>query len=470
MIRIRLVVPVVLLCLFVAVNPLWAGGPLLIGGPSVGSQPAFGLDGQPFIWNPAAMPIQYRVDPGPMAVAPSGAEVISNSQGLQRLQSMFGVWQAVPTASLSFTNAGALLPSGAYAGGDLKTLQQYDAVVGSCKSGAQSPVVFDADGSLLTALGLPPEVIGFTSHCAVDTAHGYFSSAVILMNGKMQDGVNTPTSATPNYELSANQFDEAMTHEIGHFAGLDHSQINLDLYTQGVYPCNVDELAGLPLMFPIEMCQARKDAGLPVLSPDDLSWISSLYPNANFNSNYAMISGTIYFGDGVDAVQGANVIARVLDDPTTAENESYRVAVSAISGYLFTGNPGQSVTSDNTNGDPNGSRNPSLIGYYQMYVPPGTYTVKVESVYGGFVSDSGIGPLNPPVPLPGPPEFWNNDESAFDFPLQRDTITVHAGDKITGTDIILNTPLPRFDQYEDSGALFDAPMLSPIQVWEGKRA
>ena len=49
MIRIRLVVPVVLLCLFVAVNPLWAGGPLLVGGPSIGSQPAFGLDGRPFL-------------------------------------------------------------------------------------------------------------------------------------------------------------------------------------------------------------------------------------------------------------------------------------------------------------------------------------------------------------------------------------------------------------------------------------
>src|SRR5947209_11765166 len=83
-----------------------AGGPLLVGGPH------FGRDGQPFTWNPAAMPIQYRVDPGPMASTPTGTVAIDNATGLQRVQNMFGVWQAVPTASVSFTNMGSILPSG----------------------------------------------------------------------------------------------------------------------------------------------------------------------------------------------------------------------------------------------------------------------------------------------------------------------------------------------------------------------
>ena len=76
-----------------------AGGPLYVGGPAVGSQPAYGVDGEPFTWNPAKMPIAYRVDPGPMAVNPSGTTVIDHATGLQRLQSMFGVWQGVSTAS-----------------------------------------------------------------------------------------------------------------------------------------------------------------------------------------------------------------------------------------------------------------------------------------------------------------------------------------------------------------------------------
>ncbi len=461
MIRTRLLTAWLAFLCWTAVFAL-AGGPLYVGGPAVGNQPAYGVDGQPFTWNPSAMPIAYRVDPGPMAVNPAGSTVIDHATGLQRLQGMFGVWQGVSTASVSFSNAGPLLAAGAYTGGDVATAAQFNAVMGSCQSAAQNPIIFDADGSLLASLGLPPEVIGFNSGCAVDATNGYIVGSAIVLNGQFQDGVNSGT----NYEIDANQFDQAITHEMGHFIGLDHSQINLDLLLEGVYPCEADELAGLPLMFPVLMCQARKDAGLPVLAPDDMAWVSSLYPNSSTVNEYGTISGTIYFGDGTSMFQGANVIARLVDDPTTAEDESRRVAVSVVSGYLFSGNLGQSVTAalstsgeDNTNGSRLGSRNPVLIGYYQLSVPPGTYTVEVESVYGSFVGGSSVGPLDPPAIL-NFPEFWNKDESAFDFPAQWDPITVHAGDKITGTDIILNDGFPTFDQYEDGGALLDPPAIN----------
>ena len=454
-----------------------AGGPLVVGGPAVGNRAPFGVDGQPFTWNPARMPINYRIDPGAMAVNASGTVVVDHTAGAQRVQSMFAVWQGVSTANLSYSNVGPLLSAGSYSGGDLKTAQQFNDVMGSCKSGVQNPVIFDADGKLIASLGLPPEVIGFNAGCALDTTNGYLLSSAIVMNGQFQDGINSPASTRPNFELTANEFDEAITHEIGHFSGLDHSQINLIVLLQNTFPCDVDELAGLPLMFPVALCQARKDVGLRVLSPDDVAWISSLYPNTDTVNSYGTISGVVLFSDGVTPVQGANVIARLVDDPSTAEDESRRVAVSAVSGYLFTGNPGQSVTANmpaaaehNTNGSLAGSRNPSLIGYYQIAVPPGTYTVEVESLLDGFTGGSSVGPLDPPAPLPGWPEFWNTDESAFDFPLQRDTVTVHAGDKITGIDIILNAPFPRFDQYEDSGKLFDAPMVAPLLSSEGMQA
>jgi hypothetical protein len=301
----------------------------------------------------------------------------------------------------------------------------------------------------------------------VDPVNGYLTNSLIFMNGQFQDGIDSGGSTRVNLELTANAFDEAITHEIGHFSGLDHSQINLDLLFQQASTCDVDELAGLPLMFPFAFCQARKDEGLPILSPDDVAWISTLYPNANTVNNYGTISGRIFFGDGVTQVQGANVIARLINDNGTVEDESRRVAVSVVSGYLFTGNPGQSVTASmpstdehNTGGDPPGSRNASLIGFYKMAVPPGTYTVEVESVFSAFTGGSSVGPLQFPITIPGEPEFWNSDESGFDLPLQRSTITVHAGEDITDTDIILNTPnFLRFDQYEDSGELFETPML-----------
>lgn len=180
-----------------------AGGPLVVGaGPAAGTRPAFGIDGKPFTWNPAKMPIQYRIDPGPMAANTSGTTVIDHASGVQRVQGMFGVWQSTPTASLSFSNAGNLLPAGAYTSGDLSSAQQFDAVIGSCRSGAQNPVIFDANGSLLNALGLPPEVIGFNTGCALDATNGYLTGSAIVMNGQFQDRVTTSS----NLEMTVNEF------------------------------------------------------------------------------------------------------------------------------------------------------------------------------------------------------------------------------------------------------------------------
>lgn len=451
----------------VIVLPLAAlgGGPIVVGGPN------YGTDGVPITWDPAQMPIQYRVDPGPLAVN-STTTVVSNAAGLSRLQAAFGTWQAVPTAAISFQYAGPLLATGSYiAGKDVTTVTQFNDIAASCQNGQQSPIVFDANGTLIQDLGLPPEVIGVGGPCAVNASSGHITAAFMLLNGRMQDGVTSATTSPVNYELTAGEFDEVIVHEAGHFIGLDHSQINVDVLQNTQPTCDADTLAGLPVMFPELVCQARTDAGLPPLAPDDMASVSMLYPSASFATSYGTISGRIYFSDGVTPLQGANVIARAMDDPGTAEDESRRIAYSVISGYLFTGNPGQSVTAalgtpgeDNTSGSKFGSRNPQLIGYYKIAVTPGTYTVQVESIYSSFSSDSGIGPLPVPAPLPALAEYWNKDESAFDFPLQRDTIDISPGSNITGIDIILNSSPPRFDSYEDPGAKLEVPDLPRFAV------
>jgi hypothetical protein len=444
----------------------FAGGPEVVGGPSVGARPPFGIDGQPFTWDPTAMPIHYRVDPGPMAATTT--TIVSNAEAVQRVQAMFGVWGSVPTARLSATNDGALLAAGTYAGGDLTTATQFNAIVGSCHSGSQSPIIFDANGALFSSLGLPQEVIAITQICKLDTNNGHILSAMVTMNGRFQDKIDGPL----NLEMTAHQFDETLAHEIGHFLGLDHSQINVGLL-HGNFPCEVDGLAGLPVMFPAVVCQARIDAGLPALSSDDATWISTLYPGAARANAYGTISGTIFFSDGESQAQGVNVIARQMDDPATPEDESQRFAYSVVSGYRFTANPGQTVTGDNAEGDSSGSRQPSLIGYYEIAVPPGSYTVEVESVEPSFEGSSSVGPLSPPFRIPGAffdeGEFWNQAETAFDFPLQRDAVTVSPGGAVTDIDIILNNTPPRFDQYEDMGDLMP-PYPGKSEREQGRRA
>lgn len=450
-----------LLCLF-AVSA-WAGGPLVVGGP------AFGPPGTPLTW-PAGTPIHYRVDSGPFSVSPTGTTVINNATGVSRVNSMFAVWQAVPTANISYVNDGAILAVGTFTGGDVKTVADFNAVDGDCQNGRQSAIVFDADGSITQALFNDPSVIGFAGPCAINPTTGNIAAGDGVMNGKFQDGINNST----NLELTAAQFNEALTHEFGHLSGLDHSQINDEVLNQTGNACAADDLAGLPLMFPFAHCQARSDAnGFPTLAPDDAAWISFLYPvtapapagKTLFSSVYGTIHGRVLLSDGVSGIQGVNVIARKVDDPATPQNESLTTAFSAVSGYLFTGNVGQNVTcqvpnpndpSCNNGGDRTGSRDTSLYGTFDIPVLAGTYTLNVESIDSAFTLGSKVGPLQFPIPMPG----------TAPTPA---TITVTPGATVnTGTDIRLQNTPPIFDSFETS-ELF-APQLFGALLAEGGRA
>jgi hypothetical protein len=448
-----------------------AGGPLVVGGPN------FGVDGKPITWDPAKMPIRYTLDTGPLSVNGT-TTVINNATGKTRVQAMFQAWSSVATAAISYNNIG---PIQGVTGGDVKTAAQFSTVDGQCQAGTQSPIIFDADGSLFTALVGDPLIIGFAGPCKIDATTGFIVTAEGVLNGRFQDGVSNPQ--LNNFELTKNQFDQAFIHEFGHFSGLDHSQINVDVFNTQPGQCAPDTLAGLPIMFPILFCQARLDAGLPQLAPDDLAWISQLYPSASFASSYGTISGTIFFTDGKTPAQDVNVIARRVDDPNTPEDESRRIAVSVVSGYRFTGNPGQSVTANylqcspaskcppngffdnNSGGSITGSRDPALQGTYDIPVPAGaSYTVEVEAVNGGFTGGSSVGPIDQPLPLPGGiPEFWDQQESSFDASSDFDVIPVAAGQVVNGTDIILNATDPTFDDFEDGGASLFPFLKQPLE-------
>ncbi len=414
-----------------------AGGPMVVGGPG------FGVEGRPFTWDLSSGPIPYRSDGGPLSAT------INNTAAITRVQGMFQVWQDVPTAAITYTRTGSILSVGSFTDGDVSTAAEFNEVVGSCVAGTQSPIIFDADGMIFDQLVGDPNVIGFAGPCKLDPDTGRILSGGGALNGRFQDGINNPTASPPNFELTSNEFDEAITHELGHFSGLDHSQINVQVLNQPPGNCNLDDLAGLPLMFPVFYCQSKKSAGLPTLAPDDAAWISKLYPNGSYAPSYGIISGVIYFSDGITHVQGLNVIARRLDDPSTPQDESKRIAVSVVSGFLFTGNPGQPITGTNSGGDPFGSRNPTRIGYYEIPAPPGTYNVQVENINSSFSGGSSVGPLDPPANTYGAIEFWHQYESAFDNPAQKDPVPVQAGQMTAGIDIILNGTAPRFDQYED---------------------
>jgi hypothetical protein len=341
------------------------------------------------------------------------------------VEAMFQVWENVAAAAISYNRIGFIADVGAFTDGDVNTAAEYDAVDGACSSGAQSPIIYDVDGSLFEDLGQDSSVIGFAGPCAID-ANGQFISGQAVMNGIFLDGVDNAN----NLELTDNEFDAAFVHEFGHFSGLDHSQINVECATG----CSTDDLAGLPTMFPFLVSDTQR-----TLSIDDVAWISRLHPaggGAGFTATHGTITGTVYFSDGESHLQYANVIARRVD---AGGNEPRRFAASSVSGYRFRACTPNTITNPSTDFcPPSGSLDPAHIGLYEIPVPPGSYTIEVESIDPGFIDGSSVGPSDRPISMPGT------------APAPLGPIAIAAGQTSSGNDIVLIGTPPRFDQYEGS--------------------
>lgn len=384
-----------------------AGGPL-------GS----GSDGKPFTWDTGTV-IQYHTDNGPLSVR------VNEEEARARVQDMFQVWENVAAAAIDYNRQGFIADIGAFTDGDVSTAAEYNDVLGACNSGDQSPIVYDADGSLFEDLGQDSDVIGFAGPCAIN-GNGRYISAEAVLNGIFLDGVDN----VDNPELTDDLFDATFVHEFGHFSGLDHSQINVECATG----CSADDLAGLPTMFPFLVSDTQR-----TLSIDDVAWISRLHPAggaSGFAATHGTITGTIYFSDGESHLQYANVIARRVD---AGGNEPRRFAVSTVSGYRFRACSPNSITNPGEEFcPPSGSLDPAHIGLYEIPVPPGSYTIEVESIDPSFTAGSRVGPRDIPIALPGT------------APAPLGPVTIAAGQTSGGNDIVLIGTPPRFDQFEGS--------------------
>jgi len=412
---------------------------MLVGGGPGGIGPA----GAPLIWT--TLPIPYTTDGGALGK-------FDNAAANTRVAQMFGVWQAVPTSTVAFTRTGPISPA-LVPDGDVDTVAEFDALVANCPG---NPIIYDRDGSLFANLGLPSGVLGFAGPCAFHPQTGAITAAVAAFNGDWIDG-----DANDGRELTDNEFDGVLIHEFGHLLGLDHSQINVNCLSG---TCSADDASGLPTMFPFSLPGVEESPGIPperTLASDDIAWASYLYPDPSFAATTGTIRGEIFFPDGVTGLQGANVVARQVDDLGTPIDESRRVAVSVVSGFLFTGNPGNALVGNTPSEF--GSRDPSLRGSYVIPgLSPGTYRVEIESVYAAFVGGSSVGPMLYQIPLPGLNEFYSVPESATDDPSSAADLSVSAMGELPGINIIVNAALATQDTFDATARNDTRASATPI--------
>src|SRR5262245_22040120 len=381
---------VALVAIVVAAGAARAAGPMLVNGAGV-----------PLVWGTS--PIPYHPDRGNL-----GALV--NATAVTTIAADFAVWSAVPTASIAFSNGGALPVD--------VTSANYTTYVGVCGDGLD-PIVFDTDGTITDALfgaGASNDVLGFAGPDCWTYVPPVITEASAVFNGKWIDGINVPG----NPELPLADFNATLIHELGHYVNLDHSQVN----HSEAFDANPADDAVIPTMFPLLVNGVQQ----AVLTLDDQVSVAMLYPAPSFASSFGTISGQVLHSDGLIPFQGAYVIARSVLDPRGT-------AVGIASGArYFPANQG-------------GPPAAALEGEYTLPgLPAGSYTVEVEPVLPIFTGGSRVGPLDPPATFLAVPEMWNgaNEDSTNppDDPSVGVPLAVTAGATQGGIDFVMNAASP----------------------------
>lgn len=372
--------------------------------------PAFGADalfncqsGVPYVYPNGGADIPFNPDLG-------GLGPLTNAQGVLAVTQAFAAWANVSTATATFLNAGPM-PFDV-------DITNYVPILNPVAPDGLSPIVFDENGAIFTALfGSGSGILGFASPDFGNTVTCELIEGSAFLNGPEFDDLTVAA--------------DIMVHEFGHYFNLGHVELNGQLVsfseggdTSGPSPDNTYGIPGfigtevIETMYPFYFSTTPSGgAGTRTPHADDIASISTLYPDPSFGATTGTISGTIYAPNGTTRLSGVNVIARNVNDP-------FVDSVSTFSGAF---------TDSTSQADPN-------VGTYTLsgLTPGAQYAVFVDEV------TALAGRFSNPIlaTLPGPEEFWNgaseSSDPTIDDPLDVVTITAVAGSPANGTDIIFN--------------------------------
>ncbi|HEU4522649.1 MAG TPA: matrixin family metalloprotease [Thermoanaerobaculia bacterium] len=320
-------------------------------------------------WDDAILPLRAVADP-------TNAD-ISSAAALATIVASAEAWEAVPTSYFAvdvveYTGAAGQLPP-------------------ALANDGQHSVLFEQTGVNFPTAGVIAFVRSF-----VNVNDGRTVDADLVFNdlGYFSSITQPPTPAPAGQSLTDLQ--SVLTHEFGHFFGLDHTSVS------GA------------TMVPFASTNGTQRS----LELDDRAGISAIFPEPSFGATTGTIRGTVVNGLTGAAIFGAHVEAINIASPSAASS------VSGISGELTLRNG---------------------RGEFAIYgLPPGNYAVRIVPLDGvqTIASDANIGGVYNGLDTNFEIEFWNGaGESGIGFddpPGQFQPVAVAAGATATGVDILTN--------------------------------
>lgn len=299
----------------------------------------------------------------------------SNAQMLSKLATNLGYWDDLSEVNVDFD-----VISGSITGVDGCNYGDYlVGVTGGSDAAASdslNPVLFDNDGEIVAAVAGTSNkfrVLGFANPAGFTSDYSQIVDGQAVFNCRCLAGneFGDCTVGQATVVFSEDDLNFTMTHELGHFQNLDHTQINSDLVSDGD-DAN-DEY--IPTMYPISENAAAQ------ISPiqDDISALGGIYPSSTFVSGQCLVTGSLRFSGG-QQMRCADVQA------INAADRSKSVAFISGAYAPAVDNNGDGDTADSGECTAN-------CGDFQLYLDPGiSYTVSVTAVNSEFTGGSGLSP------------------------------------------------------------------------------
>ncbi|MBN2328399.1 MAG: hypothetical protein JXR73_14735 [Candidatus Omnitrophica bacterium] len=355
-------------CLFNAV--LWLTLPSRAGGPlSVNN-------GTSVLWPENNRSLVYILDQG-------GLGKYSAYKTANLISDAFDLWNDVSTKTIRFSRDPNTISVDV-------TADNYPQSINSLPSG-KIPIIYDDDGEIIDSLmgvGAKKQILGFaTVYSSGDNlvaANAIFNGYFIRVENQSEDEITS-----------------TLLHEIGHIAGLDHSQQLRELAYNNVDSDN----KYVPIMFP--STTFGEDTRNELTFDDELS-ISNLYPTLFYQTSTGSIKGTVQ-RSGID-LPGVNVIARSVDDPVAQVS-------STVTGTWESGK-----------------------GTYELKgLPPGDYEVMVESIDRSFTGASSVGRYSETLQdlsfqRPVESEYYNDNDQTYEGRSVSSIVAVKRNRAVSGVD------------------------------------